>query len=246
MVIGIVLVFLLSFRYSKKLKVNKYDLIIIAAAAIGTGLFGASTLYILVSYSFEEIYSQIISGDLRFLSGGLVYYGSFIGGIFGSFVAIKATKVPFNAIEKSIMPYLPLGHAVGRIGCIMAGCCHGFSYEGPFAIHYSDSILDLPADQGFFPVQILEAIINCIVVIILLWRRRKYRYAGELIALYLILYSTARFFMEFLRGDEIRGQYLNLSTSQWISVVLFSVSLTFFIYTLLKNKRNSKKEYTMN
>ena len=108
---------------------------------------------------------------------------------------------------------------------MLAGCCHGFAYEGPFALYYPNSALGLSPDQGYFPAQILEALGNLGVCGILLWYDKRTKRTTELIFLYLGLYATFRFFLEMLRGDKIRGGISFFSTSQLISLILLPIGI---------------------
>ena len=128
-------------------------------------------------------------------------------------------------MERSVVPFIPLGHGIGRVGCVMAGCCHGFPYEGPFALYYPNSVAGLSPDQGYFPVQPLEALINVGICLILLWYEKRMKRPGQLLFAYMGFYAVARFFLEMLRGDAVRGIWYSVSTSQIISLGLLAVSL---------------------
>ena len=136
--------------------------------------------------------------------------------------------------ERSAIPYIPLGHAIGRIGCLLAGCCHGFEYYGPLAVK-SEILAD---GKMYFPIQAVESVMNIIIMIILLLYRKKTDekdVSGHgILILYLLLYSIMRFTNEFFRGDSVRGVRI-LSTSQWISVALFVACIAAIIFRKKKN-----------
>ena len=54
---------------------------------------------------------------------------------------------------------------------------------------------------------------------------RRLRLRGQMMYVYFLIYPVVRFSLEFLRGDEIRGIWFGLSTSQWISIALFVFAL---------------------
>ena len=168
---------------------------------------------------------------------GLVFYGGLIGGIVGGILGIKVAKINTQLVERSVVPFLPIGHAIGRIGCLLAGCCTGKEYDGIFAIHYPSTVSELSAEQGYFPVQLLEAGINIIISITLIIYSKKQKPKYSILFLYLLLYSVMRFCLEFLRGDEIRGIYFGLSTSQCISILLLLVSFVYFSASYFKTKK---------
>ena len=213
------------------------DLLIVAAFALACGLICGSLLYVLVTYSLTQIWEFIASGQFDFLASGIVFYGGLIGGVFGALIGIRVAGCSFELIERSVVPFIPLGHAIGRIGCVMAGCCYGFAYDGPFALYYTDAVTGISADQGCFPVQPVESIVNIGICFMLLWFERKVKRVTDLLCMYLGSYAISRFFLEMLRGDGIRGVWNDISTSQIISILLLSVS----IFGLLrKNKPEAK------
>lgn len=133
-----------------------------------------------------------------------------------------------------MVPILPLGHAVGRMGCLFAGCCHGLEYSGPLAVK---SLL-ISAEKTYFPIQAVEALLNLAIFIFLLHYAKNKRPAYHILCVYLLTYSVLRFILEFYRGDLIRGGFLIFSTAQWISMGIFSASL--LVLCIKKDRDNIK------
>ena len=92
-----------------------------------------------------------------------------------------------------------------------------------------------PVGVPLFPIQIVESICNLIIFIIILITYKRFKGTYKTVALYAVLYSVVRFVLEFYRGDFIRGIII-LSTSQWISIVLFIVGIVLF--SCEKTKKN--------
>ncbi len=228
MVLGFSLAVILSYRRAIRYCLVIEDILIVAAFAALLGLLCGAILYALVTYPVRELLNSLIRGDFR-VFGGIVYYGGFIGGVIGALIGTRVAKIPFSAIESAVVPHIPLGHAIGRIGCVLAGCCNGMPYSGPFAVYYPNSVAGLDPAQGYFPIQLLEALLNIGIFVLLLQIDKKRRCPFDLLASYCILYGISRFILEFLRGDAIRGIAGGLSTSQWISIVLLGISLLYFV-----------------
>ncbi len=222
---GFALAFFLALRKGKPHGLIAEDLLIVGAFALGTALVGGTLMYIFVTYSPSEIVEFVQRGDFSFLSSGIVFYGGLIGGLAGAMGGIRVAGCKFDVIERSVVPFVPLGHAIGRIGCVMAGCCHGFAYDGLLALHYPKSVSGVSPEQGFFPVQPLESLINVGISVFLLWYEKRMKRMTELLFVYLGLYGFSRFFLEMLRGDAIRGIWNTLSTSQIVSILLLCVSI---------------------
>lgn len=123
------------------------------------------------------------------------------------------------------------------IGCLLAGCCYGIVYDGFGAIHYANAVSGLPYAQGYFPVQLLEAVLNLGVCVILLGKAKRQQKDFDLLFIYLEYYAVVRFFLEFLRGDTTRGIYAGLAISQWISLaILLSCLLRWLLHRTVANQ----------
>ena len=233
MATGIVVACLVAFFRLRSRGGDADSLLMIAAVALVFGLCCAKISYYVFSYGIGRLFHEIMSGDYSAFSDlGLVFYGGLVGGIIGALIAIKINKYNFNVYANAIIPCIPLGHAFGRIGCLLAGCCYGIPYEGYFAIH---SIYMDPGDT-LFPIQAVESIFNIILFILLSLYTHKQKNGFILLSLYIVAYSAARFILEFFRGDLIRGIYLGLSSSQWISVLL----IVFFLALIMLNHKRLK------
>jgi len=175
--------------------------------------------------------------------GGMVFYGGLVGAIAGIYLYCKVMKQPFGKVMKLTVPVLPLAHAVMRVGCFAAGCCHGV--ESRFGIAFANS-LGAPNGVPLLPVQLYEAAAN-LVIFAVLWVFTREKAAVPLpegnaplekswvlpAALYGLMYSFARFWLEFLRGDAVRGFAFGISTSQIISILVF---FTYFVYIYVNKK----------
>lgn len=224
--------------YSKFQDVSKEDIIFaILFGVIGMGI-GGKILYLITCIPFlVENYANLDFSEtiLQLFKGGFVFYGGLIGGILGIYIYAKQFKIDFKKLILVIIPVVPLVHAFGRIGCFFAGCCYGIEYHGIGNITFHNTIF-APNNIPLFPVQIVEAISNLIIFVILMITYKKYQGTQKTVTLYCILYSILRFILEFLRGDAARGVILNLSTSQWISIFLFIVAICINIYYSKKRR----------
>ena len=236
MALGFALVGVISYFRGKTRNISGNDLVGIAAAVLFGALFGGMLLFVFVTYPIDYIWQMMCSGDFSFFGTGIVYYGGLIAAILCAMLVARLFKCRFFDVERTILPLVPLGHAVGRIGCLLGGCCHGMEYEGPLAVYYPYGQTGLPTDQGYFPVQALEALLNVGICLILLRLEKKTNRPYRLLLYYLGMYAVARFFVEFFRGDAIRGLFLGISTSQWIAIGFGVLS----VVALLLQKKKEK------
>ncbi|MBQ3078998.1 MAG: prolipoprotein diacylglyceryl transferase, partial [Clostridia bacterium] len=155
---------------------------------------------------------------------GFVYYGGFLSGILGAYLTSKLLRFPLLAYARRMLPALSLAHAFGRIGCFLAGCCYGVESK-LLGVCYPESNLLTNAPKGvpLFPVQLLEAFLLLLIAFMLY--RLMQKTSLHPLKSYILLYAPVRFLLEFLRYDSVRGAFLFLSTSQWISLILILLAL---------------------
>ena len=186
---------------------------VVFTGALAFGLAGALVFYGVVTYGFAGLVSMLAGKKPL----GFVFYGGLVSGLAAVVALMRILRLPFDDYAREMLPALPLAHAVGRIGCFLAGCCYGIETDSFPGVRY-------PADHvtggaRLFPVPLLEAAILAGIFFALCSLPRKRGLSP--LRLYVFLYAPARFLLEFLRGDAIRGAFLGLSTSQWISAALF-------------------------
>lgn len=197
---------------------------IILAAIVGSRLF----------YVFSEG-QEFWNHPLDFFKiweGGLVFYGGLIGAVLVSVWFLRKHRLNFWKVADIFMPGVALGHAIGRVGCFAAGCCYGKAApEGlNWAVTFPENPDNLaPAGIPLYPTQLMEAGGELVIFLILVLFRKKKKFDGQVLLLYLILYSILRGLLEIFRGDLARGFVYDhtLSVAQLISglMVLASVIL---------------------
>ena len=247
--LGIVACLLVGSRLIKQISVDIHDFALIMIAVFIGMAVGASCLYgithtNLLIYAFSHLSELGWKGLLDCLIyafGGFVYYGGFIGSACALLIYTKFNK-PLRSKRDDLFDIfailVPLFHAFGRVGCFLGGCCYGI--ESPFGFTVHNNPLN-PAINGVnrFPVQLLESGCNLLIFLLLLVLFKKHILEKRLIYLYLLIYPIVRFSDEFLRGDGIRGSLFGLSTSQWVSIILFVFALVMLPIKTKKLKAQS-------
>lgn len=176
------------------------------------GIVGSRAAY--VCSEIQEFRGRWLA-VVRVDQGGLIFYGGFLGAILAVWLLARRRGEPFWSLADFTISALPLGHAFGRIGCFLNGCCYGRPSGAAWACASHDALRH--------PTQLYEAAANLLVYAVLLGALRipsvKDR-PGRLAGLYLMLYPPVRFAVEFLRGDP-RMRWAGLSVAQWASLALF-------------------------
>jgi phosphatidylglycerol:prolipoprotein diacylglycerol transferase len=125
-------------------------------------------------------------------------------------------------------PGVELGHAIGRFGCLAAGCCWGQSCDRSWAVTFTNPdaqrMVGVPLGVPLHPTQLYEAALG-IIVFAILWRlANRPHAAGAILGWYLVLSSAARFAVEFFRHHDQANPFGGpLSTQQWVSLGLLAL-----------------------
>jgi phosphatidylglycerol:prolipoprotein diacylglycerol transferase len=196
------------------------------------GFLGARALFIFTRW-------QDFAGDplaiLKIWEGGLVFFGGPLVGIPFALWMLKKNGISGWKGVDVFLPAVTVAHAFGRIGCIAAGCCYGRPTELPWGIRLNSELVDV-AHRGIplHPVQLYESAALLVLFSGLLWLFPRRKFDGQVGLTYLLTYPILRSIIEEFRGDSIRGFVIDgvISTSQFISIVIFATALVFLVIRL--------------
>ncbi len=217
-----------AYKFDKE-KMYEFVILITIFSIIGARVF---------SILFDGSLSYYLSHPAAMLmvwNGGFTFYGGFIFAVIAGIWYIKKHNYDLWKVTDLFSPALALGLAVGRIGCFASGDSYGKPTDLPWAVIYSDPRSMAPVGIPLHPTQLYSVITNSLIFIFLMYLKKKQRFKGELFAVFLILYSITRSFVEIFRNDP-RGVYFNgiISTSQIISFFVLITGIA--IYAFLKKK----------
>ena len=205
---------------------------------LGT-LIGARGLYV-ISYWREDFAGKPLWQIFNIRGGGLVFYGGLIGASLAYALYVRFKKLPFWKLADILAPSIALGHAIGRIGCLMNGCCYGRVCSLPWAIQFPYGHETYP--NRVHPTQLYETLLNLGLYACLAWRFRHKKFEGEIFSFYLLGYAPLRAFVEFFRGDY-RTYYLDgrATPAQMLSIAIFALGawLWWWLSNAAKKSQNS-------
>ena len=197
-----------------------------------SALVGAKLMLFLVEFDrFTSDPAQL----LVLLKSGGVYYGGLLLAVPVAWWYIFNYQLPFWTTCDLFAPGAALGQAVGRMGCLLAGCCYGQTTEVPWGITFTNTLaaanVGTPLDIALHPTQLYEAAAMLLVLGLLLAGERRWKpFAGRTFWTYLLLYGSARFIIEFYRGDPRGLVFDTMPTSQFVSALIVPISLGMLVY----------------
>jgi phosphatidylglycerol:prolipoprotein diacylglycerol transferase len=225
-------------RRGRKAGLSAPALLDAAVYSLLGGIVGARIYYVIYAWDyFQDNLWQIIRID----RGGLVFYGGLIGGGVAMLGTLLWKKLPLRRSLDIVASLVPLGHAFGRVGCFLNGCCFGgvtrsflgvrFPQGSPVFAHQVRQGLISAGRQWSLPVhptQLYAVGYNLVIFGILSYLLARDRPAGEVAWLYAILYGTARFVNEFIRADQ-PAVAAGLTAAQIICVLLVAFGVVMMV-----------------
>jgi phosphatidylglycerol:prolipoprotein diacylglycerol transferase len=193
-------------------------------------LVGAKLMLVIVDFK----YFLANPAELKSLiSAGGVFYGGLLGALITAIVLVRRYNFRIWTTADLFAPGIALGHVIGRLGCLLAGCCYGKPTDVPWGITFTNP--DAAANVGtplgipLHPTQLYDAGAELLILILLLVTERRGRpFEGRTFWLYMLLYGISRFIIEFFRGDD-RGVMMGVSTSQFVSLVVVPLAIVMLV-----------------
>ncbi len=204
--------------FTRALQQKRLDVgagIAVVGFTTGGGIVGAYLTFVLVETlrtgNFYEAWS----------SGGFVFFGGAIGALGSLVVMARALRLSVPMCLDLGVPGALVGHAMGRIGCFLGGCCYGAPHRAHgWGVVYSDPRAPAFGLGLLHPVQLYESFALLVLASVFVLRARRGGFGtGRIFASYVVAYCAVRFFLEWLRADE-RGALGALSTGQWSALVI--------------------------
>jgi phosphatidylglycerol---prolipoprotein diacylglyceryl transferase len=172
-----------------------------------TALVMAKVWLVVINWHYYADHPREIF-SIQLLQSGGTFFGGVLGAIALVVIYTVVTKTSLVALLDCYSAGLPLGHAIGRLGCFMAGCCYGKPTTLPWGVTFTNPIaarlVGTPMGIPLHPTQLYESFAEFCNFAILVWIGKRQSFRGEILATYLLLYGIERGAIEFVRGDPDR------------------------------------------
>lgn len=187
-------------------------------------------------------YSHHLSEIFYVWQGGMAIQGGIVFGVGAGIIYARRHKIDILALADIVAPAIILGQAIGRCANLLNGDAFGAPTGSNFGIIYPETTLAYHTYgvQPLWPAEVWEGQIDFVIFALLLIFRAFPHAKGQAFSLYIMLYSLARFGLEFLRGDYANPVFLSFTSAQTTSLVAFILALIFFIYCQITYSRQKK------
>jgi phosphatidylglycerol:prolipoprotein diacylglycerol transferase len=200
-----------------------------------SAIIGSRVMYVLMNTSY---YTRNPLDMFKIWQGGLVFSGGVLGVVLTMVWYIKRHGLSIGKIADLWAPAIAIGEAIGRIGCLMAGCCYGRPTGTEWGITFTDPhSLACPLNVPLHPTQIYSSLSGFIIFLVVMTLYSKKKFEGQVFLWFLILHSTARLAIERFRGDD-RGIFLNsgMSMTQFVAILILITAVGILVVVKSRKK----------
>lgn len=216
--LGVLLGVFFALKECKRVGFKEENLLDFLLIAIPSAIVGARAYYVIFTWDY---YRENLSEIINIRNGGLAIHGALIAGIIVGILFCKIRKINVLELLDIVIPSVALGQSIGRWGNFINQEAHGGPTSLPWGIVVNG--------QKVHPTFLYESIIDLCIFIFLMWfRKNKKTTHGQVLALYFILYSAGRFFVEGLRTDSL--MFLGMRVAQLVSLSTILLGIALWVY----------------
>ncbi|HJV13692.1 MAG TPA: prolipoprotein diacylglyceryl transferase [Propionibacteriaceae bacterium] len=201
------------------------------------GIVGARLYHVITDYQLYFGAGRNPLNALKIWEGGLGIWGGIGLGLLGGYLVARRRRIAFPAVLDAIAPAILVAQAIGRLGNYFNQELFGRPTTLPWALEIAPQYRPTGYEQftTFHPAFLYEMVWNLAAAVLLVWLDRRFRLGhGKVFALYVLLYTGGRFWIEALRIDivnEIGGFRLN----NYTALIGFLAALIWLIW-LIRNR----------
>jgi phosphatidylglycerol:prolipoprotein diacylglycerol transferase len=221
--LGVIVLILWTIWQVRKGANISYETVLTAAlVGIPAGVIFSRLLHVIDRWGYYVHHpGQIIGGE------GLTIYGAVLGAALAIWIYSRFSRFRFTYAADLVAPGIVLAQAIGRVGCLINGCCYGTETSLPWAISYTHPNNNSFGISGVHPTQVYEIIFLLILFGILIVLKKRLKHEGSLFLVYLGGYSLWRFSIGFIRDgtDFLFG----LHQAQVIGIIVVAIIVALLI-----------------
>ena len=219
----------------------------VALWAVPFGIVGARLYHVATDHDLYFGDGRSAWNILYVWHGGLGIWGGIAGGAVGAYLCARRKGIRMLPLMDTIGPTLLVAQAIGRWGNWFNQELYGKPTDLPWGLRI-DEAHRVPGYEHyttFHPTYLYECVWNLAGFFLLLWLERRVRIGyGRMMALYVMIYTAGRFWIEQLRIDTVElHDVLGMRFNVWTSVVLFVAALAFFVWSLRRHPGREEQVY---
>ena len=220
----------------------------IALWAVPAGLVGARAYHVATDHNLYFGNGADPVGALEIWHGGLGIWGAIAGGLLGGWFYCRRHGILLRPLADALAPSVLLAQVIGRFGNYFNQELYGQPTTLPWGLEIDPGNwpagMTFAAGTVFHPTFLYEAVWNLVGVGLLVYLDRRFKLGfGRVFALYVMIYTAGRGWIETLRIDPIElDNVLGLRWGVWMSIVLFVLAAAYFLVAGRRHPRPESRE----
>lgn len=200
------------------------DVLDVGIWMIVIGVLGARLLFVAIGWHDYRLAPDFPGNIFKVWEGGLSFHGGLFGGMAALVGYCLIKRISILKVADLFAPSVMIAYAIGRIGCLLNGCCYGGPTNMPWGIRFFDDGHWTPPSH---PTQLYASLLSLVFFAGLVWLARRRTYFGQVACWYVVGASVERFLMEIWRaGTTSEVVALGLTDVQWLCLAMAAVALT--------------------
>ena len=234
---GIIVALIIATRRWKARGGTADSMELMVVVGVPFGIVGARLYHVITDYQLYFGPGRQPLDALKIWQGGLGVWGAIAFGVLGGYLVARRRRIAFPAVLDAVAPAILVAQAIGRLGNWFNQELFGRPTTLPWALQIAPQYRPVGYEPyaTFHPTFLYEMLWCLAAAVLLVWLDRRFRLGhGKVFALYVLLYTSGRFWIETLRIDtvnEISGFRLN----NYTALIGFIVALVWLIW-LIRNR----------
>lgn len=234
-VLAVIAILAISIIEAKRLKINRDDVYNIATWAIISAVIMARLVHVIDHWDYYMAHpAELISFE------GVGVYGAVIGVLLAIVIYCLVKKISIWKIGDMVAPGALIGMAIGRIGCLLNGCCYGLETDSACSVIYTNPESYAPLHVSILPTQIFHIVWNLIAFGIVWAVRKRMKPEGTTLLLYLALYAAGDLTIRFFR--EGTPFLFGMQQAQVIGILILVITVPWLIARMVLYRKKIKSE----
>lgn len=234
-VLAVIAILAIALLEAKRLRIEQDHVYNLAIFAVIGGMIFSRLIHVIDRWDYYIQHpSQIIGFE------GVGVYGAVIGVLLAIVIYCSVKKLSIWLIADLVSPGSLVGMAVGRVGCILNGCCYGVESDAFCSVTYTNPNTYAPLNVSVLPTQFFHLIWNLAAFAVLWALRKRLQPRGNLFLLYLALYAMGDLIIRFFRQGT--PWLFGMQQAQLIGIVILVVTVPWFILRMLSYRKKAKQK----
>lgn len=234
-VLAVIAIIAITLLEAKRVGIAEDHIYSLGAWAVIGGVVFSRVIHVIDKWDYYIAHPTQI-----FTFEGLAVYGAVIGVILAIIIYCLVKKLSIWLIADLVSPGALVGMAIGRVGCVLNGCCYGLTTSFPWAVEYTCPTSYAPLGVPLHPTQMYHIIWNLAAFGVLWALRRRLKPQGSVFLIYLAFYAAGDLLIRFVRDGD---PYLfGLQQAQVIGILMLVVTVPLLLVRMWLYRRKASAQ----